>query len=253
MSVSKKILYAFLCGLITICGLCAVWLIAIRVNISAEGIKSAMEKSEYYSQIEKKIKEEFLSYLAEENVQDILTKIPVKENINYILSGIDDNTVQDKADKVKIEVTNILSSSLMEDASEENIKLFSQKMSEKYVKTLLPVSYFSKFGELYVSYIQKINALLVCIFMITLILIVVVVFNNKSFKYGIVALYNIVILSIYLIIVVLANNSLSIGEIKPVLQEILSAISITVVFELLVVLVLILVANCNRYFVKHKK
>lgn len=250
MNIIKKTLYIIGAIFTTLLGLCLVWVLAIRLSISIDSIKSATKVSGYNNIIEMKIREEFSDYIGNEQIQELLSKIPIKDNIYYILSGIQDDTVEVRAENVQHEVYNVIYRNLKDKTSKESIDIFSKTMSEKYVKTLLPISYFAKYSKIYIKYEEKLNMIIVVISIMVVILFIVLSYNKRSFKYVIVALCDIVIISIYIMVVLLSNKSLALGNVRLVIEQVVESITIKVGLELLLIIAIIIYMNYVKYLKK---
>lgn len=250
MEMVKKIVNVIVMLLITILGMITIWCIGIGFVITPNGIKTCMNKSGYYSKIEEKLNSEFSYYLNEDKVKDMLVKIPAKENVDYILTGIDDQTVKERAENVKQEVKNIIFRDLSDLSSDENVELFSENMSEKYVKTILPISQLDKYSEVYAKYINKLHMVTICSLTITIIMIIIAFLSKDSSKFGIIALYNVIIFSVFLICIMFLNSNIALGDIKLVIQQMLHETINAVILELLLVVLSLGVANYFVFFTK---
>ena len=253
MKIAKKILSIIAMLAITILGMFTIWGISIRYVLSPKEIISSMDRANYATDVEKKLKSEFKYYLDEEKTQDIFVKAPIKENIKYILSGVSDQSVEEKSENVKQEVKNIIYRNLSELVSTESAEIFSKNMSEKYIKTILPVSQINKYSKLYVKYIGKLNSVIICSLIITLIIIVIVFLDKESIRFGVISLYNIIIMSVPLAVVILTNSNIALGSIRKVVQQILYGVVATVGIQIGVIILALAVINYLLYFRKKNK
>lgn len=252
MKIIKRVMQVLGLIVITLLGFCLVWLIAVRLKLSAKGIISAMNNSEYYIQVEDKIEKEFENYLDDENAKDIISNVSVRKNGEYILSGILDNTVELNADKVQQEVYNILYRKLKSETNEENVELFAKRMSEKYIKMLIPVKYFSKYSKIYVKYVSTLDKVIICLLIIVGVTTIIMILKEECFKYVMISLYNIVVFSFYMMFIILGNNNLALGSLRVLVVELLNNILFTVVLEIIVVICVIMLANYCKYYKKQK-
>ena len=253
MKIVKTLVNIVAMIVVTVLGMIAIWSIGIKYIVTPNSIISFAQKADYYFEVDEKLNNEFRYYLEEEKAKEIITKIPAKENIDYILNGIIDKSVEKRTENVKQEVKNIIYRSLSEIASAENVELFSKNMSEKYIKIILPTTQLQKYSELYVKYIGKLDLIALCSVVLTVIILVIVFLDKHSIKFGIIAMYNTIIFSIYIVCIILTNSSIALGDIRKVIQQMLYGLLTIVSIEIFIIILLLVVINYLLYFRKKNK
>ena len=250
----KQIIGAILMVVMTILGVVLSILISLSIILNSNTILKAVNNTNYLEKSKEAAKDVFLNYLPEDKVEEILTNISVKADIKTLIEAIDTNSIKDIAkvetDEVKGKIIAVLGDEITEDIKDS----FATKVSNEYIKTIFPVTEFSVLGKFVVTYISKIITVAVAILVIITVIYIYLACGKKTYKWAIIAIYNIIILSIIFVIALNVLDGIAIGNknVTLVILELINLFRLNVVYISIVWFVIVIISNYIAYFRKRK-
>lgn len=251
---ARQIIGAILMVILTIAGIVLSFGIAITSKLNSEGILKSMIKTGYLAKSEDKAYHVLCNYLAEDKVEKILEEISVKSQIREIAEAFDNNTVAEVADSMKQEVEEQIISVIDKNIPEETKKSFVNVVSTSYIKTIFPVTELDLLSGIYKTYSTKILFAIIILALICVVIYIYLALGKKTYKWAIIAMYNVIILNIILVIALGALNGIVIGDTMTtqVILYILGSVKTTVLLICLIILLIAIVSNYIAYFKKRK-
>jgi len=242
---------------LTISGIILSFGLALNQVLNSDGILICMIEANYLNDSEEEAKKVFENYMTEEKAKQVLENISVKSHIRQIAEAFDNNTVEQVASTVKAEVKQIVLDSLDTKKATENEKSYATVVSEAYIKSIFPVTEFNILSSMYRTYSSKLTLALVIVAIVIIIIYTYLATGKKTYKWAIIALYNIMILNIILVIALGILNGIVIGNERTtsVIINMLSKIKINVIIATFVTFIIAVISNYIAYFrkVKHSK
>ena len=228
---------------------------SIIINIKPSSIIKSMDKVEFIDNAEINAKEVLKNYLPQEKVQELLKKVSISSQIQEIVLGLDNNTIEKIADEKREEIKNQIITILDENLNQNSKEVFAETVSGSYIKAILPVAELSVISKLNVAYSGKILLGLVSISIISLFITAFLYNGKKTFKWAIIALYNCIILDIIALFSLNTFNGIKIGNdnTTAVILQLFKQVKINIIIGTVIVFVVACVFNYKAYFKKRKK
>lgn len=250
----KDIIGAICMVVLTISGIVLSFGLGIKSVLSSNGILSIMIKTEYLEKSEKEVNEVLKNYMSAEKAEEILENISTKAAIRQIIEAFDSNNVEQVANDVKLDMKEVVLNSIQDNSSQDIKDNYATVVSDAYIKSIFPVTEFDMLSNIYSKLNSKLNIALVIISIVFITIYIYLATGKKTYKWAIVALYNVIILNIILLIVLGIFNGIVIGNERTtnVIMGMLNKIKINVVIATIIVFIIVVVSNYIAYFKKRK-
>lgn len=250
----KEVIETICMLVLTISGILLSFGLAINSVLNSDGILTVMIDTEYLEKSENEASVVLRHYMSDEKADEVLEKISTKSSIRQITEAFDSNNVEQGANSVKADIKQAVLNSLEGDSSDNNKDKFATVVSDAYIKSIFPVAEFNLLSNMYSKFSSKLNLALIIIGVVSIGTYVYLATGKKTYKWAIIALYNIVILNIILLIILGMFNGIVIGNERTtaVIIGILNKIKINVVVATMIVFVTSVVSNYIAYFKKKK-
>lgn len=250
----KQILGAILMIILTVSGILFGLLISITTSINSDAIINFMIKANYLTDTEEEAKTVLNSYLTESNTNTVLNNISVKSNIRELAMSLDNNTVNEISTSIKENMQKEIVKVIEDNIDEKTKQEFASVVSEAYIKTIFPVSEFNILSSIYKKYSSNINLIYIVLGILIAGIYMYLACGKKTYKWNIVALYNIIIVNILLIILTHTFNNIVIGNVRTtaVINEMIKGIKTTEIIYTAIIFVVAIISNYIAYF-RHKK
>ncbi len=250
----KDIIGVIFMIVLTISGIVLSFGIAISNVLSSDGILACMIKSDYLNKSEQEAKTVLSHYMSDEKAQEILANVSVKAGVRQITESFDNNTVDQVSNDVKTEMKEEIINSLDKNIASDTKNAFATVVSDAYIKSIVPVTELSTLSSIYKTYGSKLVLALVIVAVVTVGIYIYLATGKKTYKWAIIALYNVIILNIILVLVLGILNGIVIGNERTtaVIITMLNQIKINVVVATIITFVIAVVSNYIAYFRKRK-
>jgi len=250
----KDIIGTILMVVLTISGIVLSFGVAINGVLSSDGILDSMITSEYLNMSENESKTVLSHYMSTDKAEEILKNVSVKSGIRQIAEAFDNNTVEQVANTVKQEMKEQVIESLDEDIAESTKDNYATVVSNAYIKSIFPVTELSTLSGIYKTYGSKLVMALVILSVISAGIYIYLATGKKTYKWAIIALYNVIILNIIIVFVLGILDGIVIGNERTtaVITNMLSKIKINALLATAIVLVIAVISNYIAYFKKRK-
>jgi len=239
---------------LTISGIILSFGLALNQVLNSDGILICMIEANYLNDSEEEAKKVFENYMTEEKAKQVLENISVKSHIRQIAEAFDNNTVEQVASTVKEEMKEQVIESLDEDIAESTKDNYATVVSNAYIKSIFPVTELSTLSGIYKTYGSKLVMALVILSVISAGIYIYLATGKKTYKWAIIALYNVIILNIIIVFVLGILDGIVIGNERTtaVITNMLSKIKINALLATAIVLVIAVISNYIAYFKKRK-
>lgn len=248
----KQIIGAILMIILTISGV--VLGVLISINIDSNAITQLMVKSNYLEESEKEVQNVLKNYLTAEKAALVLENISVKSDICELVEALDNNTVMQRTEQIKkdmqLEITKVL-----DDFVDENTKTqFATTVSDVYVKTIFPVTEYNMLSMVYAKYSNVLKYICVALVILIIGIYIYLMTGKKTYKWNIIAIYNVVLINIILILLTYSFNNIVVGNERTtlVISNLISSIRNNLIVYIVFALILAGISNYIAYF-RHKK
>lgn len=250
----KDIIGAICMVLLTISGLVLSFGLAINSVISSDGILSIMIEKEYLEKSETEAKTVLTHYMSEEKAQEILENISTKSHIRQITAAFDSNSVEQVAAGVKNEIKQSVLNSIQDNSTSDSKETFATVVSDAYIKSIFPVTEFNLLSNLYSKLNSKLNLAIVMTSIIAVVIYIYIATGKKTYKWAIIALYNIVILNIVALIIMGIFDGIVIGNERTtdVIIGMIDKVKLNVIVATIITFALSIISNYIAYFKKRK-
>ena len=251
---AKHIIGAILMVILTLTGIVLSFGTAIIQVLSADGIMQSMVKVDYLSASEQEARNVLLNYLEPEKADTVLSEISVKSDIREIATAFDNNSVTEVAEEVKRNIKKQIIEILDKDIPDATKESFATVVSDSYIKVIFPVKEFNMLSSIYETYSTKLVFAIIILAVICIVIYIFLALGKKTYKWAIIAMYNIIILNIILILVLGIFNGIVIGNERTtaVIANILFTIKINVTIVTIIILIITVISNYIAYFSKRK-
>ena len=239
---------------LTIAGILLSFGVAINCVLSSEGILNIMIKSEYLEKSETEARTVLNHYMTDEKAKEILENVSTKSSIRQITEAFNSNNVEQVANNVKLEMRQAVLNSLDENSSEETKEKFVTVVSDAYIKSIFPVTEFNMLSNVYSKLSSKLNLVLIITGIVCIGIYIYLATGKKTYKWAIIALYNVIILNIVLVLLLGIFNGIVIGNERTttVIIGMLNKIKTNVIIATILVFVVSAISNYIAYFKKRK-
>ncbi|MBQ8043333.1 MAG: hypothetical protein IJ272_04190 [Clostridia bacterium] len=250
----KEIIGAIFMIVLTISGIILSFGVAINGVLSSDGILASMIQTDYLDKSEQQAKTVLSHYMSQEKAKEILENVSVKASVRQIADSFDNNTVEQVANNVKQEMKQAVLESLDENIASDTKEQFATVVSDAYIKSIFPVTELSTLSGIYKTYSSKLVLALVIIAIVSIGIYIYLATGKKTYKWAIIALYNVIILNIILLVVLGVLNGIVIGNERTtaVIISMLDKIKINVLIATLITFVIAVISNYIAYFRKKK-
>lgn len=250
----KDIIGALCMVILTISGIVLSFGLGIKCVLSSNGILSVIIKSEYLEKSEKAANEVLKNYMSAEKAEEILENISTKAAIRQITEAFNSNNVKQVANDVKLDMKEAVLNSIEDNSSQDVKNNFATVVSDAYIKSIFPVTEFELLSNIYSKLSSKLNMALVIISIVFIAIYIYLATGKKTYKWAIVALYNVIILNIILLLVIEMFNGIVIGNERTtnVIVGMVNKIKINIVISTIISFVIAVISNYIAYFKKRK-
>lgn len=250
----KDIIGAIFMVLLTISGLVLSFGIAINSVFNSDGILSIMIENDYLEKSEIEAQAVLAHYMSDEKAQKILESISTKSHIRQITAAFDSNSVEQAANSVKNEIKQSVINSVQDNSTQDSKEKFATVVSDAYIKSIFPVMEFNLLSNIYSKLNSKLNLALIITGVVAIAIYVYFATGKKTYKWAIIALYNIVILNIVILIIMGMLNGIVIGNERTtaVIIGMLDTVKLNVVIATIIIFAVSVVSNYIAYFKKRK-
>lgn len=250
-----KDIFGTMCMIVlTISGILLSFGLAINSVLSSDGILNIMLDTEYLEKSENEAKTVLTHYMSNEKADEALEKISTKSSIRQITEAFDSNNVEQVANGVKLDMKQAVIDSLEDSSGDDTKDKFATVVSDAYIKSIFPVTEFNLLSNVYSKLSSKLNLTLVITGIVAIAIYIYLATGKKTYKWAIIALYNVIILNIIMILALGMFNGIVIGNERTtaVIIGLLNKIKINVVVTTIIVFALSIVSNYIAYFKKRK-
>lgn len=250
----KEIIGAILMVILTISGIILSFGISANCVLSSEGILNAMIQEDYLEKSEQESKTVLGHYMTAEKAEEILKNVSTKSAIRQITEAFDSNTVEKIASDVKTEMKQAVINTLEQDISQDTKEKFATVVSDAYIKSIFPVTEFNILSGIYKTYGSKLVLMLVIIAIISVTIYIYLATGKKTYKWAIIAMYNIIILNVILVLILGTLNGIVIGNERTtaVVISMLNKIKMNVLIATIITFAIAVISNYIAYFRKRK-
>ena len=250
----KEIIGAICMIILTISGIILSFIFSINYIFSTDGILACMSKIGYFEETEQQTKQVLGHYMSNDEVHKILNNVNTELAIRRMVQSFGKQDIQQVANDVKLEMEQQVVKSLDESIPDDTKKEFAIVVSEAYIKSIFPVAEFNTLSRLFQQYETKLLLLLIILAVISLCIYMYLALGHKTYKWAIIALYNIIILNAIILLLIGPLNNIVIGNERTTELVIcmLNSIKINVVIITLFILFISIISNYLAYF-KRKK
>lgn len=241
--------------ILTIFSIVLICSISLVVTLNSNGIMKAVEKTGYLDSCEAEMKKILLNYLPEDKVDNVLEEVNVKGDIIGVINAFDSNKIEANATDMRKNVEEEVLQVLDDNTSEETKKEFANVVANVYMSEIFPVTEFDMISTYYQHYVQYIIMAIVIVGIICAIMCIYFISSRKGKNCFIVSLYNIIILSLMLVLMFGILDNLVIGDeiTTSIILNLISGIKDIIVFCIVLISVVVLILNYFIYFKKRKK
>lgn len=250
-----KNIFGFICMLaVTILGVIFILASSLVLEINSSGIMKAANETNYFEVCKKDAEEVLRNYMPEEKVDSILEEIDVKTDVIGLINGFDSVKIDALSNDIKSDVKSLVEQSLDENILDKNKHEFSKIVSNAFMAEIFPVEELdlvSRYSSRYIPYLKLgIIASLVIVGLVCICLIIC----KENRRWLIVSLYNIVIFSCIIAIMLSMFNNIVIGSEKTteLLLSIISNIQCNIYIFSSILFVISIVLNYLFYCIKTK-
>jgi len=210
-----KNILGFICMLITtILGSILIFVISLIMEISSNGIMNAANKTNYFEMCKKDINEVLLNYMPQENVDSVLEEVDINTSIIGLINGFDSIKIDALAGDLKETVREKVKLSLNGNITEENKQEFSNVVSNAFVSEIFPSKEFHLVSSYYNKYVPYLELGTIVVLVLLGIIYIGMLLWKENRKWLIVSLYNILILSVIIAIMLSMFDNIVIGSEK---------------------------------------
>ena len=222
--------------------------------LNSDGVMKSMLEADYLESSEKEAREVFENYLPKEKVDAILETISVKSQIREIAEAFDNNTVTQVANSFKLATKDEIIKVLDQDISEDTKASFAEVVSSSYIKTIFPVTELSILSNIYNNYASKVILAFVILALVSLIVYLYLALGHKTYKWAIIALYNIAIINIIFVVIMGSLSGIVIGNERTtsVITNMVNDIKFNILIATALVIFISVISNYIAYFKKRK-
>ncbi len=239
---------------LTIVGMLLSFGLAINSVLNSDGILSIMIDTEYLDKSENEAKTVLTHYLSDEKADEVLENISTKSSIRQITEAFDSNNVEQVANNVRLDMKQAVLNSLEDSSSNDTKEKFATVVSDAYIKSIFPVTEFNLLSNIYSKISSKLNLALIIISIVFITIYIYLATGKKTYKWAIIALYNVIILNIIMILALGTFNGIVIGNERTtaVIIGMLNKIKINVVIATIITFAVSVISNYIAYFKKRK-
>lgn len=239
---------------LTISGMLLSFGLAINSVFDSDGILNIMLDTQYLEKSEKEAKTVLAHYMSNKKADEVLEKISTKSSIRQMTEAFDSNNVEQVANSVKMDMKQAVLNSLEDNASTDTKDKFATVVSDAYIKSIFPVTEFNLLSNIYSKLSSKLNLALVIIGIVFIAIYIYLATGKKTYKWAIIALYNVIILNIIMILALGIFNGIVIGNERTtaVIVGMLNRIKINVVIATIITFAVSVISNYIAYFRKRK-
>lgn len=250
----KEIIGAILMIVLTISGIILSFGLAINSVLSSDGILASMLKVDYLEKSEDEAETVLGHYMSSEKAEQILEQVSAKAGIRQIAEAFNSNTVEQVAGNVKDEMKQAVLESLDENIASDTKDKFATVVSDAYIKSIFPVTEFNTLSGIYKTYSSKLVLALVIVAIVSVGIYIYLATGKKTYKWAIIAIYNVIILNIILVVVLGVLNGIVIGNERTtaVIISMLNKIKMNVAIATIITFAIAIVSNYIAYFRKRK-
>lgn len=227
---------------------------AINCVLSSDGILNIIIKSEYMEKSENEAKTVLTHYMSEEKAQEVMESISTKASIRQITEAFDSNNVEQVANSARLEMKRAVLNSLEDNSSQDTKEKYATVVSEAYIKSIFPVTEFNLLSNVYSKLSTKLKLVLIITSVVAIAIYVYLAAGTKTYKWAIIALYNVIILNIIIILVLGIFNGIVLGNERTtnVIMGMLNKIKTNVVISTIITFAIAIISNYIAYFKKKK-
>lgn len=224
------------------------------VNINT--LKNSMEKVEYYNEVELNISQKLKSYMDSATVDTILKGGRVREDIDRLINSINNNTIELEQQSVLKDFNSTVLANIGENNTESaDVKTYAGKISNVYISSLFPLGEIKLIQDFAFKIKNGVIYGLV-IALICIILTVLYLLNaGKQRKWIFVSIYNCIILSLILILIMSNFSSIyySNNAVTSVIQTLINIVMLDIGIMTGILGLLVIILNYFEYFKKEKR
>lgn len=246
----------FICIIIlTIFSIVLICSISLVTNLNSNGITKAVEKTGYLDYCEAEMNKILLNYLPEDKVDNLLEKVNVKGNVIELINAFDSNKIEAISIDMKKNVEQEILQVLDDNINEETKKEFASVVANVYMSEIFPVSEFDMISTYYHQYVQYVIMAIVIVGIICIIISIYFISNRKGKNCFIVSLYNIIILSLILVLMFGILDNIVIGDeiTTSIILNLVSGIKNIILLCIVLISLITLIFNYFTYFRKRIK
>lgn len=246
----KQIIGAILMIILTVSGILVGLCISITTSINSDAIIKYIKKTNYLTDTEEEIKALLNNYLTKEKANLVLNNISVKSNILELAKSLDNNTVEEISKNLKENMQNEIEKVIDDNIDEKTKQEFATVVSEAYIKTIFPISEFNILSSIYKKYSTNIKLAYIALIILMIGIYIYLACDKKTYKWNIVALYNIIIINIILVLLTHKFNNIVIGNTRTttIINEMIRSVKNIEIVYIVVMLAIAIVSNYIAYF-----
>lgn len=246
----KEIIGAVLMAILTISGILLTVLVSITSNLNSKAIIKSMSKSDYFSKTEEETMLALKNYISEEKLEEVLKDVNIESDIKEMVQALESGNVTEKSNNVKERITNEVLNVIDENVDEKSKTEFANQISDTYIKTIFPITQFDLISVVYNKYSSYVQFIAVILSVIIAGIYTFLAISQKTYKWNIIATYNVVFINIMLVICTLLLNDIVVGNarVTSVLNSLVTNIRINIVISILITLLAAILSNYIAYF-----
>jgi len=222
-------------------------------TMSISSLKRTFNDVKYYDLVVDNIHNSLVSYMTEEQIDELFANNRIKNNINKLLNSMESVSLKDEENYLKIEfrqdILNIIDNINIEDT---HVDEYITKITKAYFANLFPTTEISLIQDIVIK-IKELVLFGIAISCICLVLCVIYLFRaGKQNKWLFVAIYNCIILC--LVMLILLTNFTNIYYSNKAVTEVLQGVITNMIKDIVIfVIVLIILVSILNYIVYFKK
>jgi len=239
----------------TILGIVLVVGIAVAININSDSLIKAIHKADYLETTEIAAKETLSHYMDVNQVEEILSKTSVKSEIKELANAMDNNTIDKVADNISKSMKEKVVKSIKDDVDTGTKESYAAVVTDAYMKTIFPTTELGLVSSMYTRYKAKIELMLIILGLIYAVIYVSLSMGKKMYKWEIVSLYNVIIFTSIIAILLGSFSDIVIGNVRTtaVISNLINSVRVDVVIGIIAVFALSIISNYIAYFKKKRR
>lgn len=250
----REIIGAILMVVLTLSGVVLACISSLALVLDSENIIYIMDKTNYIEKVEQEERSILLNYLPKEKVDELLDNVSVTSNIIKMVKTFETNNITEVSNEIKENFKNRLINVLDEDIANDTKSSFATTVSNAYIKAIFPITEFGLLSSIYVKYNTVLTYAIATLTVLVLGIYIYLALGKKTYKWAIIALYNVIIFSLIITFVMATFNNIFIGNerVTALVLGVITNIRNNILIAVLIILLIAIFSNYMAYFRKRR-